>query len=104
MIRSISRARTFSLFTAFVACLFAGYLVALTPHLVHHLFDDDQDQTSCPYLAQSQHTPPAGSDPAPALALIAIGHVAALPDPTALPFAERTTVPSRAPPVSFFLA
>jgi hypothetical protein len=48
------------------AGLFVTYLVALSPHLVHHLFDENQGHPACPHLAQSQQTPELPSDP-PAL-------------------------------------
>ena len=43
--------------------LFVTYLVALSPHLVHHLFDYDHDRPVCPHLAQSQQTPELQPDP-----------------------------------------
>ena len=99
-----TRVRSFSLLSALIACLFVGYVVALTPHLVHHIFDGDENQPRCPHLAQSQHTPEAWSDPAPTLSLAPIGRVPALPDRTSTPRAERTVGPSRAPPAPCSLA
>ena len=99
-----SRRIRFSLLSAFVACVFAGYLVTLTPHLVHHLFDGDHDQPRCPHLAQSEHTPEAGADPGPSLSPVSIGRVAALPERTSLALSERITTPSRAPPAARSLA
>jgi hypothetical protein len=99
-----SRVRTSPILSAVVACLFAGYVVALTPHLVHHLFDGGDDQPQCPHLAQSQHTPEAWSDPPTALSLPAIGRLAVCPDRTSLPFTKRTVGSSRAPPARTSLA
>ena len=48
--------------------LFSVYLLALAPHLVHHLFTDDHGRPACPYLAQSQQNPELQPDP-PALPL-----------------------------------
>lgn len=45
------------------AGLFAAYLLALPPHLVHHLFDEDHGQPECPLLAQSQQNPELQPDP-----------------------------------------
>ncbi len=45
------------------AALFATYLIALPPHLVHHLFDEDQGRPECPLLAQSQQNPELQPDP-----------------------------------------
>jgi len=45
------------------AGLFAAYLIALSPHLVHHAFDDDHGVPACPLLAQSQQTPELQPDP-----------------------------------------
>lgn len=39
------------------AGLFLAYLIALPPHLVHHLFDGEPDHETCSYLNQSQHMP-----------------------------------------------
>jgi hypothetical protein len=43
--------------SALAAGCFLLYLIALSPHLVHHLFDEDHDSPACPFLALSQHTP-----------------------------------------------
>ncbi len=43
--------------------LFAAYLIALSPHLVHHVFDDDHGVPACPLLAQGQQTPQLQPDP-----------------------------------------
>ena len=45
------------------AGLFAAYLIALSPHLVHHVFDDDHGAPACPLLALSQQTPQLQPDP-----------------------------------------
>lgn len=34
-----------------VVALFVGYLVEQSPHLVHHLFEPDEVQSECSYLA-----------------------------------------------------
>lgn len=51
---------------ALAAGCFLLYLIALSPHLVHHLFDEDHDSPACPFLALSQHTAELQPDP-PAL-------------------------------------
>jgi hypothetical protein len=48
---------------ALAAGFFLIYLIALAPHLVHHLLDEDHDSPSCPFLALSQHTPGLQPDP-----------------------------------------
>lgn len=48
---------------ALTAGLFLAYLITLPPHLVHHLFDEDQGRAACPYFAQSQHSPELRTDP-----------------------------------------
>ncbi len=45
------------------AGFFLAYLVAASPHLVHHLFEEDHDSPPCPFLALSQHTPQLQPDP-----------------------------------------
>ena|SRR3990170_6939745 len=42
---------------ALTAGVFLAYLVVVSPHLVHHLFDDDHAGPPCPHLLQSQQTP-----------------------------------------------
>jgi hypothetical protein len=44
---------------------FLLYLIALSPHLVHHLFEKDHDSPTCPFLALNQHTPELQPDPPP---------------------------------------
>ena len=95
-----ARARTFSLLSALAACLFAGYVVALTPHLVHHLFDSDGGQAACPLFALSDHTPQARGDTVPALTLPPVGCSATLPNRVTLPVADGIAARSRAPPVT----
>lgn len=46
-----------------VTGLFLAYLVTLSPHLVHHLFDQDHGRPACPHLAQSQNTPALEASP-----------------------------------------
>ena len=49
-----------------LALLFAGWLLGLAlqsaPHLVHHLFDED-DGAGCGFLATTHHTPAATHAP-----------------------------------------
>jgi len=52
---------------------FLVYSIALAPHLVHHLFDQDHDTPSCPFLALSQHTPELQPDPPTLTCLILTG-------------------------------
>ena len=59
---------------ALTAGCFLVYLIALSPHLVHHLFDEDHDSPSCPFLALSQHTPELRTDPPTISCLIWTGH------------------------------
>ncbi len=56
---------------ALAAGCFLLYLIALSPHLVHHLFDEDHDSPACPFLALSQHTPELQPDP-PALIPVSV--------------------------------
>ncbi len=82
------------------AALFTAYLVALPPHLVHHLFDEDRGRPNCPHLVQSQQIPellpdsPGLPPPLPAEAFDAPAPALSFP---ALPLA---VVHPRAPPPS----
>ena len=47
-------------FALLIVVFFAVFVVELSPHLVHHLFDDDQEQAAqsdCPFatIAERQH-------------------------------------------------
>lgn len=83
----------------FTAGLFLAYLIALPPHLVHHLFDDEHARETCFYLTQSQHTPglqlglPTLTPPACPEILTWI------PLPLLLPSADLTVGHPRAPPL-----
>lgn len=86
--------------TAFTAALFAAYLISLSPHLVHHLFDEDQDHPTCPYFALSQQNSALQPDPP---IPVPPAQTAACHDqlPAAsLPFSDRSVVNPRAPPDS----
>jgi hypothetical protein len=58
---------------ALTAGCFLLYLIALSPHLVHHLFEKDHDPPTCPFLALSQHTPELQPDPPALTRLIVTG-------------------------------
>jgi hypothetical protein len=65
--------------------LFSLYLVAVPPHLVHHLFDQDHGRLGgCPHLAQSQHTPELQPD-LPGLARPAPAEILSAPRPGPTP-------------------
>jgi len=66
---------------ALAAGCFILYLIALSPHLVHHLFEKDHDTPTCPFLALSQHTPQLQTDPPTIICLIWTGHLE-YPEPT----------------------
>ncbi|MBI2152292.1 MAG: hypothetical protein HYV92_04145 [Candidatus Rokubacteria bacterium] len=82
------------------AGLFAAYLVALSPHLVHHLFDQDDGVPACPHLAQSQQNPGVQPDPPSLPHLIATGALDAPLPSTSLPSLDLTAGRPRAPPSS----
>ncbi len=80
--------------------LFAAYLVALPPHLVHHLFEENHGQHECPLLAQSQQTPELQTDPPALTPPIQIGTVQVLSPGVSLPSPALALSHSRAPPRS----
>ncbi|MBI1893022.1 MAG: hypothetical protein HYS14_02765 [Candidatus Rokubacteria bacterium] len=83
---------------ALAAAVFLVYLFALPPHLVHHLFDEDQGHLTCPYLAHSQHSPGIQTDP---FTLSPPGSAEAhqgLPSPVLLCSDDLTAGNPRAPP------
>ena len=61
-------ARTFPPAALLAAALLVAWALALSPHLVHHLLDDDAQHPPCPYLALGDHTPQLAAD-APSLPL-----------------------------------
>lgn len=85
---------------ALTAGLFVAYLVALSPHLVHHLFDEDHGRPVCPHLAQSQQTPELQPDPPHLIPPIQIATVQVLSPGVSLPSPVLALSHSRAPPHS----
>ena len=83
---------------ALTAGLFLAYLIALPPHLVHHLFDEDHGRPACPHLAQSQQSPELQPDPLTLTAPILIETFHALIPERSLPSADLLVGHSRAPP------
>lgn len=89
--------------TLFALGLLLVYVVALPPHLVHHLLDDDaHGQPQCHHLAQSQQTPEAQADQP---GLLQPPSAAPLPDvlpavADALPTPDRSAESPRAPPLT----
>ena len=63
MLAKFRGSRRFTAAGLLTAGLFLAYLIALSPHLVHHFFDEDQGRPACPLLAQSQQTPELQPDP-----------------------------------------
>jgi hypothetical protein len=68
----------------FVTLIFATYLVGLSPHLVHHLFDHDQAQVDCPFalVAERQQASPVPVI-APILTPVVTSAVVPTPEPPA---------------------
>jgi hypothetical protein len=86
----------------FVARLTAGVfllsLIALSPHLVHHLFEAHHGLPSCPFLAQAQHTPSLQPEP-PALSHPQLAGSLETPELGITPFPrEGSHANPRAPP------
>jgi hypothetical protein len=87
--------------TVFALGLLLVYVIALPPHLVHHLFDgDEHGQPRCEHLAQSQQTPEAQAD-LPALLSPLAATRADVPPAVAevLQAGDRSAENPRAPPV-----
>jgi hypothetical protein len=86
------------------AILFASYLVELAPHLVHHVFDEDDVAPTCPFVAPASDSPIAA---APSSALAPCDAWTAAAPPGALPLRAGPATPaarSRAPPAPASLA
>ncbi len=92
------RHRLGKLLGALTAALFAAYLVALPPHLVHHLFDENHGRPACPHLTQSQHTPELQPDPPTLTPPVQIATVQVLSPGVSLPSANLPLSRPRAPP------
>lgn len=63
MVSEVRRVGRRAIVAALTLGLFVVYLIALPPHLVHHLFDEDSGRLNCPHLSQSQQTPELKADP-----------------------------------------
>jgi len=89
-----------------VGTLVAGfllvYLIAVSPHLVQHLFEEDHDSPACPFLALSQHTPELQLDPLTLTHLVLTGifegedHALSIPSP--LIYGNHPRAPPRSRP------
>ncbi len=86
---------------ALAAACFLLYLFALSPHLVHHLFEEKHhDSPSCPFLALCEHTPELQPDPPPITCLIRTGLLEE-PKPTlSIPLPSIHNSHTRGPPSS----
>src|SRR5713226_1761441 len=79
--------------------LFAVYVVEVSPHLVHHLFEHDEAQAECPFAAAGdrQHAAPVPVVGVTVAAITAIA-VAAFAEPE--PIEHRSgSIDARAPPI-----
>ncbi len=93
------RPRRLSILDALTAGLFVAYLISLPPHLVHHLFDEEQGRPDCPLLALSHQSSKLQSADPPSLNLPAPTDVLCVPCPRAVPPApDLPATQSRAPP------
>jgi hypothetical protein len=94
--------RTFPPAALLAAVLLVAWTLALAPHLVHHLLDDDAQHPPCPYLALGDHTPQLVAD-APSLPLPAPVALAAPVTAGSAPrVSSRFGGDPRAPPDSTF--
>jgi hypothetical protein len=84
----------------FVLGVFVVYVVELSPHLVHHLFDHDDAQVDCPFAtaADRQH-PAAVPVVALATAVSMVVPVAAHAEPQPIEPCH-VSIDARAPPLS----
>jgi hypothetical protein len=81
-----------------VGALFIAYLIAQAPHLVHHLFEPDEAQADCVFLAAAERhqAAPAEDPPLPATGADESALPPA-PDPGAIPH-DPGPAAARAPP------
>lgn len=76
------------------------FLAEASPHLVHHLFDDDDEHAECGYLAAIDHGP--ADSPVPVVA-VPVLPVCGRAEPLSVPLAGSPPPPARAtrgPPAS----
>jgi hypothetical protein len=92
-----SRARPLTPLLA--ALLFLGWVVAQSPHLVHHLFEEERAETECLLAASSERL--TGLPPAVVVLTVEDVFTGALeaPSPTAPPTRPFSSVDARAPPL-----
>ena len=82
----------------FVALLFTAYLIEQSPHLVHHLFEQDDVQADCSFLAAAERHHAAPADVTPMLATV-LGTASIVPASSDAPRSHDSRfVPARAPP------
>lgn len=98
LLRQPWRSTCFAVTAALTVGFVLAYLIALPPHLVHHIFDEDHGQPPCAHLAQSQHAPELQPDP-PSLTPPSPAEPCRVPVAiTGLPSPEPTAGHPRAPP------
>ena len=83
-----------------LGCLLV-YLVALSPHLVHHAFEKPTARPDCPFLTLSQHGDADAPQVPPAVAAIQpVSPLAAIPATLTLPSVLLPHLQPRAPPAA----
>ncbi len=80
-------------------CGFFAYLIAVSPHLVHHAFEQDHARPSCPFLVASQQGTSDGSlHPEPVAAPSVSGSLDTRSVIVSLASPATLHLPPRAPP------
>ncbi len=85
--------------SAVTAALVFAYLVALPPHLVHHLREPHHKQTHCVIASSAEHTPQVLAETVVLVPPTAVEFAEPVTDAAQLPTLARGPANPRAPPL-----
>lgn len=84
---------------ALTAVFFVALLVAQAPHLVHHLFDPDHQQSECVFAAGAERTHAVEADAVTVAPAVQLQGADPLPADMAFPSLALAPSDARAPPL-----
>ncbi len=85
--------------SAVTAIFVFAYLVALPPHLVHHLFQPHHKQAQCLVASSAEHTPQLPAETVSLVPPDSVEFVDPVTDAAHLPMLARAPANTRAPPL-----
>jgi hypothetical protein len=96
----MTRAAQHPLLRLLVAAAFLTFVVGLSPHLVHHLFEPDAGAEACAFAAAGERAHPIVGPTVSLVAAAAPIAAVAVPAASVVPAAESGSPAVRAPPTA----